>query len=108
MARAYLGEFEEIVLLTVAVLQSEAYGVTIAAELNRRTERPVSLSGVHVALYRLEEKGFVSSELGSPTAARGGRRKRIFTVTMLGKHMLSEMRELRNQLWESIPLSFTS
>src|SRR5215217_5372752 len=104
MARAYLGEFEEIVLLAVAVLRGDAYGVTIAAELNRRTERPVSLSGVHVALYRLEEKGFVSSLLGSPTAARGGRRKRIFTVTALGKQMLSEMRELRNQLWDSIPL----
>lgn len=108
MGRAYLGEFEEIVLLTVAVLQTDAYGVTITAELNRRTERTVSLSGVHVALYRLEEKGFVSSELGQPTASRGGRRKRIFTVTAAGKHMLSEIRELRSQLWESIPLSFIS
>lgn len=106
MPRAYLGEFEEIVLLTVAVLQTEAYGVIIAAELNRRTERPVSLSGVHVALYRLEEKGFVISEMGGATAERGGRRKRMFTVTALGKQMLSEMRELRNQLWESIPLPF--
>lgn len=108
MGRAYLREFEEIVLLTVAVLQTDAYGVTIAAELNRRTERTVSLSGVHVALYRLQEKGLVSSGLGQPTAARGGRRKRIFTVTAAGKHMLSQIHELRSQLWESIPLSFIS
>lgn len=104
MARAYLGEFEEIVLLTVAVLQSDAYGVTVAAELNRRSERAVSLSGVHVALYRLEEKGFVNSELGSPSAERGGRRKRIYIITAYGKRMLAEIRALGNELWESIPL----
>lgn len=104
MARAYLGEFEEIVLLTVALLQSDAYGVTIAAELNRRSERAVSLSGVHVALHRLEDKRFVKSEFGSPSAERGGRRKRIYTITEYGKRMLADIRALRNELWESIPL----
>lgn len=103
MGRAYLGEFEELVLLTVAVLEGEAYGVTIAAELKQRTNRTISLSGVHIALYRLEEKGFVRSELGGATAARGGRRKRLFTITATGKHTLSEMRQIRNELWNSIP-----
>ncbi|MFD2933432.1 PadR family transcriptional regulator [Spirosoma flavum] len=103
MSRAYLGEFEEIVLLMVAVLEGQAYGVTIAAELKQRTSRAISLSGVHIALYRLEEKGFVISELGGATTARGGRRKRLFTITAMGKQTLSDMREVRNQLWDSIP-----
>ncbi|MVM33908.1 PadR family transcriptional regulator [Spirosoma sp. HMF4905] len=103
MDRAYLGEFEELVLLTAAVLEGTAYGVTIAAELKQRTSRTISLSGVHVALYRLEEKGFVRSELGGATAARGGRRKRLFTITAAGKRTLAEMRELRNELWDAMP-----
>ncbi|MFC5409499.1 PadR family transcriptional regulator [Larkinella bovis] len=103
MGRPYLGEFEELVLLTVAVLEGGAYGVTIAAELKNRTDRTISLSGVHIALYRLEEKGFVRSELGGATAARGGRRKRLFQITASGKQTLHEMRQVRNELWEAIP-----
>jgi PadR family transcriptional regulator, regulatory protein PadR len=103
MGRAYLGEFEELVLLTVAVLDGGAYGVTIAAELKRRTDRTISLSGVHIALYRLEEKGFVCSEIGGATAARGGRRKRFFAVTAAGKQTLNDLRQVRNELWDSIP-----
>jgi len=103
MGRAYLGEFEELVLLTVAVLESSAaYGVAIAEELKQRTSRTISLSGVHIALYRLEEKGFVQSELGGATTTRGGRRKRLFTVTAAGKQTLNEIRDVRNQLWDSI------
>ncbi|MFD2573029.1 PadR family transcriptional regulator [Spirosoma soli] len=103
MGRSYLGEFEELVLLAVAVLEGQAYGVTIATELKQRTSRTISLSGVHIALYRLEEKGFVRSELGGATAARGGRRKRLFTITAAGKQTLGEMREVRNELWNAIP-----
>jgi len=103
MNRAYLGEFEELVLLTVAVLEGQAYGVTVANELKQRTIRIISLSGVHIALYRLEEKGFLLSELGGATNERGGRRKRFFTLTAAGKQILSEMRDVRNQLWDSIP-----
>ncbi|GAB3512850.1 PadR family transcriptional regulator [Emticicia fontis] len=108
MGRPYLGEFEELVLLTVAVLEGGAYGVTIAAELKKRTDRTISLSGVHIALYRLEEKGFVSSALGGATNERGGRRKRLFSITGLGKRTLDEMRDVRNDLWSAIPkLSFS-
>ena len=103
MGRPYLGEFEELVLLAVAVLDGSAYGVTIAAELKLRTNRSISLSGVHIALYRLEEKGFVSSTFGGATAARGGRRKRLFAITAVGKQTLSEMRQVRNELWDAIP-----
>ena len=65
MGRAYPGEFEELVLLAVVVLEREAYGVTIAAELKQRTSHTINLRGVHIALYRLEEKGFVRSEMGA-------------------------------------------
>lgn len=107
MGRPYLGEFEELVLLTVAVLEGGAYGVTIASELKKRTDRTISLSGVHIALYRLEEKGFVQSALGGATNERGGRRKRLFSITGLGKRTLNEMRDIRNDLWRAIPkLSF--
>lgn len=108
MSRTYLGEFEELVLLTVAILNGGAYGLNIAEELKQRTDRSINLSGVHVALYRLEEKGFVQSELGGATAARGGRRKRLFSITAYGKRTLDELRQVRNGLWEAIPnLSFS-
>ncbi|OIN58498.1 PadR family transcriptional regulator [Arsenicibacter rosenii] len=103
MGRSYLGEFEELVLLAVAVLDGNAYGVAIADELKQRTDRTINLSGIHVALYRLEEKGLVVSELGGATAERGGRRKRLFSITPLGNKILSDMRAVRNQLWEAIP-----
>ncbi|GAB4022564.1 hypothetical protein GCM10028808_70480 [Spirosoma migulaei] len=103
MGRTYLGEFEELVLLTVAILNGAAYGLNIAEELKKRTLRSINLSGVHVALYRLEEKGFVQSELGGATTARGGRRKRLFSITAYGKRTLDEMRQVRNDLWGSIP-----
>ncbi len=103
MGRAYLGEFEELVLLAVPVLAGEAYGVTIANELRRRTSRPISLSSVHIALYRLEEKGFVQSELGGATTLRGGRRKRLYAITAAGQSTLAEIRQVRNDLWNALP-----
>jgi PadR family transcriptional regulator PadR len=108
MSRTYLGEFEELVLLTVAVLNGTAYGLSIAEELKQRSSRLINLSGVHIALYRLEEKGFVRSQLGGATASRGGRRKRLFSITAYGKQTLDEMRQLRNNLWNDISdLSFS-
>jgi DNA-binding PadR family transcriptional regulator len=102
MRRTYLGEFEEIVLLTVAVLGEGAYGVAITDELDRQTGRSVSLSAVHAALHRLEEKGMLKSRLGEATAERGGRRKRLFSVTVLGTRTLADIRATRNRLWEAI------
>ncbi|AUD05993.1 PadR family transcriptional regulator [Spirosoma pollinicola] len=103
MGRTYLGEFEELVLLTVAILNGTAYGLAIAEDLKRRTNRSINLSGVHVALYRLEEKGFVKSQLGGAIAARGGRRKRLFSITAYGKRTLDELRQVRYDLWEAMP-----
>ncbi len=103
MKGTYLGEFEEIVLLALCVVGDDAYGVSITDEINRQSARPVHLSGVHTALYRLEEKGLVLSKLGGATKERGGRRKRIFEVTATGKRALKEARALRNSFWDRIP-----
>ena len=102
MKRTYLGEFEEVVLLTVAVLGEGAYGVAITDELDRQTGRSVSISAVHAALHRLQEKAMLSSRMGEATAERGGRRKRLFTVTALGSRALHDIRAVREQLWSSI------
>lgn len=103
MNRDYLGEFEELVLLTVAFMDGAAYGAAIHQDIRQRTGRSVQLSAVHIALYRLEEKKLVTSEIGGATAQRGGRRKRFFTITQEGKHILSEIRQVREQLWQLIP-----
>ncbi len=103
MKRTYLGEFEELVLLTAAVLNGQAYGVSIAEELEKETGRSVSLSAVHAALQRLGEKGMVTSVLGGATAERGGRRKRFFSVTAAGSRALREIRQTRNHLWDLMP-----
>ncbi|MEM7109097.1 MAG: helix-turn-helix transcriptional regulator [Bacteroidota bacterium] len=103
MKGTYLGEFEELVLLTVAVQNGEAYGVSIATMLVEEAQRTVTISTVHNVLYRLEEKGFVKSRLGGATAARGGRNKRLFSITSTGHAALNQSNKLRNRLWNLIP-----
>jgi DNA-binding PadR family transcriptional regulator len=98
-----LGEFEEIVLLTVAILGEEAYGVTVTQELEQKTGRAVGFSSIHTTLQRLEEKGFLSSKMGGATAERGGRRKRFFEVTTLGRRALMEVKQVREELWGALP-----
>lgn len=105
MQKITLGEFEELVLLTVAVMNSEAYGAAITTDIAERTKRPVQVSAVHMALYRLEEKKLLKSRLGGATAERGGRRKRLFTITPLGIKVLEDIRAIREQLWRLIPRS---
>ncbi len=103
MKRTFLGEFEEIVLLTVAILGEEAYGVTVTQELEQKTGRAVGFSSIHTTLQRLEEKGFLSSKMGGATAERGGRRKRFFEVTALGRRALLEVKQVREELWGALP-----
>jgi DNA-binding PadR family transcriptional regulator len=98
-----LGEFEEVVLLTIASLMSDAYSVAICDEIERITERSVKLGVVHAVLIRLEEKGYVLSQLGESTNVRGGRRKRYFEVTDAGKATLIKVKEQRDELWSLIP-----
>ncbi|WP_128548666.1 PadR family transcriptional regulator [Larkinella soli] len=103
MKGTQLGEFEELVLLTIALLYDDAYSVAVVEELGRRLERPMSLGAVHRTMQRLEEKGLVSSRFGEATAERGGRRKRLFVVTTTGEQALQEARRVRNELWAGIP-----
>ncbi|MBD2701597.1 helix-turn-helix transcriptional regulator [Spirosoma sp. BT702] len=103
MKGSQLGEFEEIVMLTIALLFDDAYSVAVMEELSQRMERPMSLGAVHRTMQRLEEKGLVRSRFGESTAERGGRRKRLFTVTPLGEQELQEARRVRNELWAGIP-----
>lgn len=99
----YLGEFEELVLTVVGILQDDAYGNAIVSEIKDRVGRDVNLSAVHVTLYRLEDKGYVKSRMGGATNERGGRRKRIFTITNAGLAILRSMKEARMDLWKLIP-----
>ena len=103
MKGTQLGEFEEVVLLTVALLYDDAYSVAVIEELALRLDRPMSLGAVHRTMQRLEEKGLVSSRFGQATAERGGRRKRLYKVTAIGEQALREVRRLRNELWTAIP-----
>jgi PadR family transcriptional regulator, regulatory protein PadR len=103
MKKTKLGEFEELVLLTVASLQNEAYGVEIKRELERRLKERLSVGSIQSALKRMEQKGFLTSEFGEATQKRGGKRKRIYTATPYAHKILAEMKEIRAALWSSIP-----
>ena len=100
-----LGEFEEIVLLTVAILHGEAYGVSIKKEIEARLSRKVSVGALQTALRRMEKKGLLSSKKGESSADRAGRPKLYFTITALGQRALEHTRETRNAMWEAIPKS---
>src|SRR5690606_31748934 len=101
-SRIYLSELEELVLLMVALLNGEAYGVAIMEELKRQASREISLSAVHAVLHRLEEKGFVRSKMGGASEERGGRRKRLFSITAYGRDALEEQRDIRALIWNQI------
>lgn len=103
MKEYQLGEFEEIVLLTVAILHEEAYGVSIKEDIETRLSRSVSVSALQTALRRMEKKGYLKSEFGEATAIRGGKRKRFFKVTKTGKAALDHSKETRMKLWSAIP-----
>lgn len=103
MERKYIGEFEELVLLTVGVLYKTAYAVAIAEEITKQSGRVVHISSVHKSLYRLEKKGMLTSELGDAESKRGGKRKRIFSITAYGKKVVDESMALRIQLRKQIP-----
>ncbi|QHT66307.1 PadR family transcriptional regulator [Rhodocytophaga rosea] len=103
MIETRLGEFEEVILLIVGILGEEAYAFKIAEEFESQTSREVSIGAVHSTLTRLEEKGFVKSDMGKATAERGGRRKRIYTITAYGQQALSAARDFRMSLWSQYP-----
>ncbi|HTF21382.1 MAG TPA: helix-turn-helix transcriptional regulator [Chryseolinea sp.] len=96
----YIGEFEELVLLTIASLEDDAYGVSIKESIEERASRTISIGALHSTITRLEEKGMIKSWMGSPTAERGGRRKRHFQLTHAGKVAVHEIKNLRDELWK--------
>lgn len=98
-----LGELEELVLLTVALLYDDAYGNAIQQSIKTQSQRSISISTVHAVLHRLEKKGYLKSRYGGVTPERGGRRKHLFTVTKAGHDVLVHARDLRNNLWNAIP-----
>lgn len=98
-----LGEFEELVLLMVAALHDEAYGVAILEQLEESLSKKLNVSAVHVALKRMEDKGYVKSRFGGITEDRGGRRKRFYVITALGKRVLDDQYSLRTALYNQIP-----
>ncbi|MEB2778519.1 helix-turn-helix transcriptional regulator [Algoriphagus sp. D3-2-R+10] len=103
MAQHSLGEFEELVLLMVASLHDEAYGVSILSGLEKELKKSMNISSVHVALKRMEDKDFVRSRYGGITEERGGRRKKYYVITALGKRVLDEQYILRSTIYNRIP-----
>jgi len=107
MKKYQLGEFEEIVILTIGILNNVAYSVSIKDEIESRLSRSVSMGALHTALRRLEEKGYLKSYAGEATAERAGRPKQYFEITALGKKAMIHAKETRDKLWLAIPKSIT-
>ena len=98
-----LGEFEELVLLAVCILNGEAYGISVKREVETHSKRSILLGAVHITLYRLQDKGWLKSELGGNTAKRGDRRKRLFQITDAGMEQLHASQNVRQKMWQLIP-----
>ena len=103
MKNYYLGEFEEIVILTVGILNNEAYSVAIKDEIESRLSRTVSMGALHTALKRLEDKGYLRSYAGEVTEDRAGRPRRYFEITAMGKKAMQYVKATRDELWKAIP-----
>jgi len=104
----HIGELEELVLLTVAVLGQEAYGVSIQREIETRSNRRITIGGMHSTITRLEEKGLLKSWVGGATAERGGRSKRYYEITVPGKKALAQIKSLRDGLWNESGLNLAA
>ncbi len=103
MKKYHIGEFEEVVLLTVGVLHGNAYGFTIKMEIENRLGRTVSVGALQTTLRRLEKKGYLSSAHGDTSDSRGGRPKLYFTLTAYGKNALTHVKQTRDELWQALP-----
>lgn len=103
MSREYLTDFELMVLLAVLRLEDNAYGVPIAKEIEQTAGRTVLLGAIYAGLDRLAANGLVTSSQGDPTAVRGGRAKRYFSVTRKGLKAVKDTRRAFTSLWSGIP-----
>ena len=98
-----LGEFEELVHLAVCILGEKAYGVSVKNEVEKHSGRNIMLGAVHITLYRLQDKGLLSSELGGNSQKRGDRRKRLFRITGTRMEQLKTAQDVRKKMWQLIP-----
>jgi PadR family transcriptional regulator, regulatory protein PadR len=103
MKNYQLGEFEEIVILTIGILNNEAYSIAIKDEIESRLSRTVSMGALHTALTRLEDKGYLKSFAGDATEERAGRPRRYFEITAMGKKAMHYAKATRDELWKAIP-----
>ena len=99
----YLGNFDLMLLLALLRLGEDAYGVTIAEELEEQTGREVVVASVYATLERLQERGLVTSTLGESTPERGGRAKRYFRITGAGIREARDARRSLMNLWKGLP-----
>lgn len=97
-----IGELEELVLLVIGVLYDGAYGVSVLKEIKDQTGREVNISAIHAVMNRLEEKGFLRSEMGGSSSTRGGRRKRNYYLTSSGRATLDQVRSVREKLYNQL------
>ena len=98
-----LGEFEDLVLLAVCILEGNGYGVSVKREVEKHTNRTILLGAVHITLYRLQDKGWLKSEMGGNTGKRGDRRKRLFKINKTGMQQLQSSQDVRQKMWQLIP-----
>ena len=103
MKETKLGEFEEVILLLIGILGEHAYAYKVADEFESQTGRFASIGSVHSTMNRLTEKGFLTSEMGQPTSERGGRRKRIYSITASGQSVLQKSKDFKVSLWNQFP-----
>lgn len=103
MKKSRLGEFQELILMTIIVLEQEAYGNSIQQELEKRLDEKISIGAIQTALKRMETKGFVTSVWGEASQVRGGKRKRLYEATPYAVQMLREMQDVRTKFWQAMP-----
>jgi PadR family transcriptional regulator PadR len=103
MAREFLGGFELLVLLALIKVGEDAYGVTVAQEIEASSGRAVAVGSLYLTLKRLEQKKLVSSRRGEPTAERGGRAKTHFKVTGKGVKAAAHAQRTLTSLWSGVP-----
>lgn len=103
MSNKSIGEFEELVLLAVCILEGRGYGISVKREVEKHTGRNILLGAVHITLYRLQDKGLLKSEMGGSSEQRGDRRKRLFKITKKGMEYLKVSQDVRQKMWGLIP-----
>lgn len=99
-----MGEFEQIVMLSLLRLGEDGYGIRAQEEIESRTGREVSIGALYRTLARLERKGYVAHRMGEPTPERGGRAKKYFRVTHAGREALARTRSALTSMWEGVSL----